>query len=448
MLFASSCKSTAPALNTSKFPTPPPAISVVNVPLEIPATTLTKLLNSQLPSTLYQTENSSLGNGIEGDLLLKRAGTIAWKALDSQAVEIILPIEISGKIGLKRSGLGNLIKGRIPIQQSFRPTFVIDPRINPDWSIGLDGLELIDLGGELELDIFGMKVDLSGMLRQQIQKWAKENLLEKPSIFTLKPMVDLAWAQAGKPIPLEYEGVQKVFSIQPKNVLLQDFFDEQGSLNLWLGLNGSIAAHPADAAPSRAFPLPALSANEDSTNRFEIILPFSLSYAEIDELLTQNLANRTFRLDKKTTFSASGLQTKGLGEALGVTMDFIATKSNGKEITGQLLLMGKPSYDPNSETIRFEQINFDLRSESFQAKTGAGLKRKKIIRQMEKQARFPISAIVAGSISGIQSRLRLQTPIADFQIINLSVTPSGFYPQQAGLLIYLRGSGQIQSSFK
>lgn len=448
ILFFSGCKTVAPALDSNQPLTPPKAVSVVNTPILIPSETLTRLLNSQLPPTLYEARDQSFGNGIEGSLTLKRAGNISWNALDSQAIEIMLPIQISGEMGLKRSGLGSFIRGRIPINESFKPTFVIDPRINPDWSIGVDAFELVDLGGDLEMDIMGMEVDLTGMLQQQIRKWGQENLVQKPSVFTLKPIIELAWAQAGKPILLEYQGIQKAYSIQPQNVLLNDFFDPQGNLNLWLGMNGAIASHPADAAPSRPFPLPPLISNQDSSNHFEIILPFSLSYSEIDRLLTENLVGKTFRIDKKTTFIGSNLRTQSLGQSLGVTMDFIAQKENGKEISGELFLVGKPEYDQKTESIVFRQIDFDLSSDSFQANTGAGLKRKKIIRQMEKQAKFPIGEIVDGSIASIQDRLGLKTPIANFQIIDLEVMPSGFYPQKESLLIHLKGTGQIGTSFK
>ncbi|MHA7129634.1 DUF4403 family protein [Algoriphagus namhaensis] len=441
------CKSALPISSPGELPSPPEPRSSVNVPLQIPAGTLTSLMNSQIPIMLYQIENSSLGNGLEGTLNLRRTGPLTWSAVDSQMIQLTVPLQITGEVGLERTGLGNLIKGKIPIDERFQPTFAIDPVILPNWSVGVESFELIDLGGELGLNLMGMELDLSGVLRKQIQKWAAENLVAKPSVANLKPLVDLAWAQAGKPIVVQWQGMSKAFSIQPTQAKLFDYFDSQGNFNLWLGLDGKINTHPADAAPSRAFPLPNLQSNSDSTNRLEIILPVGVSYEQLDRLLQENLGNRIYRVDKKTTFIPSNFKSQAYGDRIGVEMDFSAEKSNGKQLEGKIFLVGKPAFDQKSESLLFEDINFRLESDSFQARTGAGLKRNKIIRQLEKRAQFPLDEIIEEGLAAIQGRLALQTPLAKFQIQDLKISPSGFYPQSSSFLIYLKASGRVAVDF-
>lgn len=442
------CKSLPPLTNPGPSISPPVSNSEVNTPLTVPKSTLTRVINSQVPQTLIKEQGMSFGNGIEGDLQIIRNGAITWAALDSQLIEVKIPIKIQGEVGLKKSGLGSLLRTRIPLDETLEPLVVMDPEVNPDWSVGIRAFELIELGGALDLDVLGMSVDLSGVLSQQIRKWADENLVAKKSVIQLKPVIDLAWEQVGKPFQVEVEGFQTAFSIQPQEVRFREFFDADQSLNVWLGLAGKVNSHPATATPSRAFPLPSLSPNSFEENALEILMPFSISYAELDELLAENLQNKVFRIDKKTTMIPSNIHTQAYGELIAIRLDFFAEQSNGKSLEGNIFAVGKPYYDPETRDIRFREINFKLESGNFGAQTTAGLKKRKIIRNIQKRAVFPLGDLIDESLISIEDRLGLSTPIGDLKIENLVIEPAGFYPLAQELLIQLKANGTIGIEFK
>ncbi len=446
-LFLSACKSSIPAIEPGDILAPPPAVSQVNANIKIPKATFEKVVNSQVPVNIYGGKDMDFGNGLEGDILIKRTGLISITPVDSQLVQLTIPLNIEGEVGLKRSGIGSFIKGRLPIQESIQPTVLLDPRINSDWSVGVSAFEILDLGGDVSLDILGMQMDLNKLLLDQMQRFAEANLLESESLLSLKPYVDLAWEQVGKPVGLEWRGVAKAVSIQPTQARWYDFFDEGENFNIWLGMEGKINSHPANAAPSRAFPLPQLSKNQDSSDQFDIIIPLSLSYEQMDQLLEENLGNRIYQVDKKTSFQPSNFRSEAFGSLIGINMDFVATRTNGKEISGELFLIGKPNYREDIESLVFEEINFDLDSDSFKAETGAWLKRKKIIRQMQKRAQFPIGDVMTESIAGFEDRLQLNTPIGSFKVEDLKITPT-FYPQENEFIIHFLGNGVVNTEIK
>lgn len=447
-MILSGCKTITPSLAPGPSPLPPPAFSKVNLPLEIPRTTLDRLLNSQVPAILIQENNMSFGSGIEGDLVISRNGKISWASLDSQFIELKIPIQIQGEVGLKKSGLGSLLKSKFPINETLEPVIVIDPEINPDWSVGISAFELIDLGGNLKLEVLGMNLDLSDLLRKEINKWGDQYLLSNESLFSLKPLVDLAWAQAGKPFELEWEGKRVAFSIQPEEVRVNEFFNESNNYTFWLGLDGKIISHPADAAPSRAFPLPKLSPNSDGENYLDITIPISLTYTEIDDLLEENLGQKVFAVDRKTTMTPSNFRTQAYGELLGVSFDFLAEKQGGKIIEGKIFTVAKPIYLAENKSITFTEINYTLESENFGAKAGAGLKRKKILRSIEKRAVFPIGDFMDEGKQSIQNRLGLKTPIADLNLSELNIYPQSFYPTPTGLTLHLQAEGNVKVDWK
>jgi hypothetical protein len=444
----SACKSLSPTSNPSPSPMPPPAISSVNVPLQIPKATLDKIFNSQIPKVLFGEKGLDMGSGINGDLKLSRNGTITWTALDSQLIQLTVPVLVEGQVGLKKGGLGSIFKSKIPINKQFNPIFVVDPEINSNWDLGIKAFELVDLGGSLMLDVLGMQIDLSSLVGKEIRKWSEQNLIGKESIASLKPLVDLTWAQVGKPFQVELEGVQTAFSIQPQEVRFKEFFDANQNFNVWLGLAGKVNSHPASAAPSRAFPLPKLSPNPNNSNELEIIMPLTIGYDQLDQLLAENLADKVFQVDKKTTMIPSTIKTQAFGELIAVSMDFFAEQSNGKSLTGTIFAVGKPTYDIENRQLIFEDINFKIESGNLGAQTSIGLKKRKIIKNIERRAIFPIGDLIDESMASIQNRLGLSTPIADLKIQNLKIIPAGFYPLKNELLIQLKATGKVGVEWK
>ncbi|MEB2783362.1 DUF4403 family protein [Algoriphagus persicinus] len=447
-LFSYSCKSINPSINPGPSTPLPSAIARVNMPLKIPKETLSKLLDSQVPAVLLQEKGLDMGSGITGDLQLKRNGKITWSALDSQRIQLTVPINVVGEVGLKRKGLGSLFQSKLPLDEDFSPVFVIDPVINSNWGIGAESFELVALGGNLAVEVLGMKVDLSGLLSKELRKWGNENLTGGKEIASLKTLVNLAWAQVGKPISISWIGGNTAFSIQPQHVKLKEFFDTDQNYNLWLGMDGKVNSHPVYAAPSRAFPLPGLIQNENPTNELEILIPLTISYATLDELLKQNLEGKEFRVDKKTTMIPSNIKTQAFGDLLAINMDFIAEQTNGKTLNGTLFVVGKPAYTTPSQSIIFEDVNFKMESGSFGAQTGVGLKKRKIIRSIESKAVFPIGEMLNESLGSITNRLGLSTPIMDLKVANLSIEPLGFYPLAKELVIQMKASGEVDVKWK
>lgn len=447
LFLISSCKSLNPAAVPPPM-SPPVSYSTANVPLTIPKQTLDILLNQQIPRILLEEKGMDMGNGIQGDLTFSRNGAASWRSLNDQQIEITIPVRIQGELGLKKGGLGNFFQSKVPLDKSFKPVFVINPEINSDWGLEIRDFDLIDLGGKIELSVLGMNLDLSGIVSKEIQNWASSKFEEGKSLVSFKPFINSAWEKAGKPFIVDFGARKTGFSIQPDSVKLKEFFDSSQNYNLWLGLNGKVNSHPAEAIPSRSFPLPGLSPNENSENKLEIVLPLSLSYAQLNELLDENLNGKTFKIDKKTSMTPSNIQTSAFGELLAVSMDFFAEQTNGKNLDGKLFIVGKPTYDPATQSLTLKNLNFKIESGNLGAQTSIGLKKRKIIRQIEKRAVFPIGNALEESLGGIQNRLAFDTPYANLKVSGVTIVPGEFYPTANGLLVQLIATGKVDVRWK
>lgn len=446
-LLAASCKSLDPTANLP-LPTVPKTSSVVNVPLDIPFTTLTAVANRETPSLIFRQRGMDLGNGLVGDFEFSRNGKIQLRALDQQRLEVVFPLKIQGEIGLKPGGIRNLLQTKVPINQALAPVFVINPQVQSNWYLGISEFELLDLGGKMALSVLGIELDLSPLVRQEIRRFAKQELTSKPNLLALKPMMESIWNQVGKPIVVDVEGKKTGLSIRPDSVKLREYLQPNKGLHLDLGFQGQVQIHPATALPSRAFPLPTISPNTDASNRIDLELPLTFTYAELDALILQSFGGQAIRMNKTYVFQAKQFRTQAYGDRLGITVAFTAVSNKGGELTGELFLAGQPVYDPTTQVLRVDNLDFVMKSGSAKAMLGTMIKKGKINKQLSQRMKMPLGETIGESLKGLQGRLSLQTSVANLAIQGLQIVPIGFYPIATGLAIPLKATATTAIQWK
>jgi hypothetical protein len=444
---AVSCKSLDPSASLP-LPVVPSTKSSLNVPLEIPFSTLTAVANRETPSLIFRQRGMDLGNGLVGDFEFSRNGKIQLRALDQQRLEVVFPLKIQGEIGLKPGGLRNLLQTKVPINQALAPVFVINPQVQSNWYLGISEFELLDLGGKMALSVLGIELDLSPLVRQEIRRFAKQELTSKPNLLALKPMMESIWNQVGKPIVVDVEGKKTGLSIRPDSVKLREYLQPNKGLHLDLGFQGQVQLHPATAVPSRAFPLPTISSNTDASNRIDLELPLTFTYAELDALIQQSFGGQAIRMNKTYVFQAKQFRTQAYGDRLGITVAFTAVSNKGGELTGELFLAGQPVYDPATQVLRVDNLDFVMKSGSAKAMLGAMIKKGKINKQLSQRMKMPLGETIGESLKGLQGRLSLQTSVANLGIQGLQIVPLGFYPTATGLAIPLKATATTAIQWK
>jgi hypothetical protein len=444
---AASCKSLDPAASLP-LPVVPGTKSSLNVPLEIPFSTLTAVANREIPSLIFRQRGMDLGNGLVGDFDFSRNGKIQLRALDQQRLEVVFPLKIQGEIGLKPGGIRNLLQSKVPINQALAPVFVINPQVQSNWYLGISEFELLDLGGKMALSVLGIELDLSPLVRQEIRRFAKQELTSKPNLLALKPMMESIWNQVGKPIVVDVEGKKTGLSIRPDSVKFREYLQPNKGLHLDLGFRGQVQVHPVAAVPSRAFPLPTISPNTDASNRIDLELPLVFTYSELDALIQQSFGGQAIRMNKNYVFQAKQFRTQAYGDRLGITVAFTATSTKGGELTGELFLVGQPVYDPVTQVLRVDNLDFVMKSGSAKAMLGTMIKKGKIHKQLSQQMKMPLGETIGESLKGLEGRLSLQTSVANLAIQGLQIVPIGFYPTATGLAVHLKATATTSIQWK
>ncbi len=446
-IFAVSCKTLDPAASLP-LPTIPKTSSLVNVPLDIPFTTLTTVANRYTPNVLFKQRGMDLGNGLVGDFEFSRNGKIQLRALDQQRLEVVFPLKIQGEIGLKPGGIRNLLQSKVPFNTNLAPVFVINPELQSNWYLAIPEFELLDLGGKLGFSVLGIELDLSPMVRQEIRRFAKQELTSKPNLLPLKPVMESIWNQVGKPMVMDIEAKKTGLSIRPDSVKIREYLQPNKGLRLDLGVKGQVQVHPATALPTRAFPLPKISPNTDASNRIDLQLPLEFTYGELDALIQKSFGGQSIPMNKTYRFNATQFRTQAYGERLGITVAFTAVSTKGGDLKGELFLVGRPVYDPSTRVLQVVELDFAMKSGSAKATLGTMIKKGKIHRELSQRMKMPLGETIAESLKEIQKQLSLQTPVANLSIQNLQIVPIGFYPTATGLAIPLQATGTTTIQWK
>lgn len=437
-----SCKSLNPAAVPASILIPDARFSS-NVPWVVPKNVLDRIIQEQVPQILFEQNGLDMGNGIEGDLRFSRSGQVIWKSTNGQKLQLILPIRVQGQLGLKKGGLGSFFKSKVPIDKSFSPVMTFDPEINSDWKLEFREFELLDLGGKIDLNILGFEIDLSSIVQREIRNLVAQSFGAGKALFDLKMLAFTQWNKFGKPIILDLENEKMGFSLLPKEVRFTEFFDSNQNLNILLGFDGLVNSHPGGDFTSIA-PLPAiLKPNSQTQNKLSISLPITVTFAQVDRVLERNIAGRSIQLDSKTTLIGSNFRTNSFGNLISLEFDFVANQESKKPVLGKIFAVGMPFYDIQSQSLGISNVNFKISGTNLGAQTGIGLKKRKIIRQLEKKVVFPLENLLAENLKGIEERLKFSTPYADFKLDEFQLSSLSVYPTKSGLSIAFQMEGKM-----
>jgi hypothetical protein len=174
------------------------------------------------------------------------------------------------------------------------------------------------------------------------------------------------------------------------------------------------------------------------------MIPLAISYQDLDQYLNESLAGQRFRTDKNTILEVSNLASQSFGDRTLLKMDFLAIRKGKRQITGEMYLVGKPKYDASTESIRFEEIDFDINTKNVLARSATWMKQGQVLTQIQKLASYPIGEYLAEARRELRLQGQLRTAFADFSLVDPKLDVEGIYNTEEDIRIYLRSTGKMQ----
>lgn len=423
----------------------PEAISTINIPLEIPLQYIEKHLNKGLAELVYSENDLNIGNGISTNLNVFRTGNLRLSSDAENKLLVNLPMRLKGELKIAKTLFGQSLSTSIPYDENLSPVVSFTPEIGKDWDVAINNLKIESWGRPLKYSLLGYEVDFDPILRKHVEKVLTNQLSSNGlSRISFKRLITETWNAYGEAFKIGRGDLESYLYTVPQKIKISEQFTEDHKLQLNLGLEGKVLTYLGEKPQAKPSPLPGLYYNDDTTNFLDITLPIAVGYPVFDEYLNRELSGQNFRIDKQTNFIPKGISTQSFGDRALVQMDFTLQRAGRKDLTGELFLVGRPTYDAATEAIRFEDIDFDINSKNILANNASWLKQGQLLAAIKRQAYFPIGSYIDQARMELQQRGYLSTDFASFRVERPELTVDGIYVTEQDVRIYLNAKGQME----
>jgi hypothetical protein len=327
--------------------------SSINLSIEASTADLAAIINQSLPKNLYKGQG-----GLGTSVTVLRTGPVVLTANDN-FVFLTLPIQLT---------FGYAVYESYPLRTNLR--FKARVNVTPDWRLKTDlyytGLsdnfaDTFKLG-PVSLKPKSMIENTVGPVQKLLAPFIDAKVNES---IQLKAKVVPLWTNAFSPTLVSKE-FSAWLKLTPEKIVMSPLLAANNQIRLSIGVitGAEITVGPKPvAAPVKALPpvqqFPAFDKN------FHIQLPADIFYADLVTALNPVLLNKTFGDDRKITIKKFNLK----GEDGRLVVVLTATG----DFDGGLTLLAKPVYNPQNNSLTFENVDFDTKNAGWLISAGSWL---------------------------------------------------------------------------
>jgi hypothetical protein len=406
-------------------------------------------LNKDWSSKLFSDNALSLGSGLFADLDVTRIGKISLKGLENNALLVKMPMNLKGDLKIEKKVFGQVLSTNIPFNENINPEFSFIPEIGPNWDLVIKNLNIESWGRSMKYNLLGFEIDLESLVRSQLYRVLDNQLsVNNLSKLDFKNMAQETWNAFSEPYSIEQNGIQVHFFAVPKSLKVRDEVSIDQKLNLYIGIEGEMFSKIGEKPQFTPSLLPDITLNENQDNIFDVVLPLTLLYDDLNDYLNKAISGQRIRADGKTVIVPSNLKTQQYGDKILLGMDFNAIRNNKKEVSGKIYFAGKPVFDQDSESLKFSNIEFDVKTPDFLSNWGIKSKRKKIQSQIEKLAVISLSGFLDEARTKLEQQGFLETEFARFKVVDPSLNIEGIITTSDDMQVFFRAKGKMDVQLK
>jgi hypothetical protein len=380
-------------------------LSVLNVPVEIPVTEIENQVNQKIKGLIYE-DNSYEDDGND-NLKAKvwKISPIRMVALESSFLfEVPLKIWISA--GYKVSPLGMTLSGYQDTEFSIKIRLISKIVLTPDWKVKSETyVDSYDWISEPNVKVAGFNIPIKSMVSRMLNKNADKitDAIDEQvgENIELKKSVEVAWNLAHEPVMLAKE-FDTWLVIKPTGIVMTPLLAKNGVLKSVIGINGytqtvTSAAKPAVVTAPR---LPDLKIVDKVSDNFRISLISLVSYEEAGRQATNRFKGEKFSfLGGKYSVEVTSIEMYGQNEKLVIKAGLSGS------MKGHIYLKGVPFYNPETQQLSLQGLDYDLDTRNSILKTANWLLQGQFARMMEKKMVFPVGEQVNDAKKTIQAAL-------------------------------------------
>ncbi len=374
--------------------------SMVNIPIRFKGSEIENLLNAKLNYVIYEDNNA------EDDGLMMKATknqNITLK-LDGLNIDYAVPLKLwvwkklldnawTGKRGIEAEG---------DITLNFRTTL----NIYGDWSVD-SRTELTNYTwqrnmavktGIGNIDVKYLADIIIGRTKNTITTGIDKQL--KSQFQLLNPMTE-AWKQMQTPISLTNAYGRWWVKLTPEEVKLTPFRNENDALVANVVVSTLVDVKTGEMQPvfrPNSY-LPPFQYSYTNADSFNINLVTSIPLVEAERMAKNYCANQTFNAGGKKV-RVVNIELFGQNDKMVVN-----TKFEG-DFSGNLYLVGKPFFNPLTNSVELKDLDYDLQTKSFLIRTAKWLFDRTILNKIKESCVFKVDNNIATLKNTMNDQMR------------------------------------------
>lgn len=391
------------------LPPSEPAISVINLPMEMKVSELENLLNKQLTGLLYE-DNSFDDNG--GDNIMAKA----WKKenirlnFDKGQFVYRVPLKLWIKVGWKIEQFGISLSDYRELNAEIALNFRTSVVINEDWTLtttttseGYEWLSKPTLKlGPVDVPITWIANMVMGYNQDKINQALDEGLQKS---LDLKTTARDVWKLVQEPMLLDEEYALWL-RVTPKAIATTQISGGNGKLAQRTSLQVTAECFSGKKPPLRPISdLPKLSKGLSTGNDFLMNVNAYVPFAYIDSVTRKELQGSRYDIGKRY------IVIKGC-EVYGSEQQMIIAAQVEGSLNGTLYFAGNPAYRPSDSSIVLNNLQFHMQTRNVLLRSAAWLANGGIERLIQRKMAYPAGPSINETYKAINQSLA-KYPLAE-----------------------------------
>ncbi len=343
------------------FPVP---VSLVALPLRYEVRYFEQWLNRKI-SGKFLDRHFPVNEGRDTLWLsLTRAEPIRL-ALRNEKFRIDVPISAEGKFTTRV--LGVQLSNREPVNAEMILRLTVDADLDHQWRLVTStSLDTIIWVKDPALRIAFVEIDIKDMITRLLKGHESELLAKLDDVFhqdvNFRRPINKVWQDIQKPMHIikQYPHAWLVF--QPETVTGRIRLNDPEALmfDLSVELKAKVIPFSVDT-PDVFVPLPNLIIS-DPSDSFNLVLNGSIPYRETSAYLSSLAAGQSFSRYGYTVMMDTVIM-------FGTTHGIALKSELSGDITGHVIVQGKPEYDPDGKTMHINHFRYEVNTSSTMVNT-------------------------------------------------------------------------------
>lgn len=447
ILSFNACRTLKPTKPEENYPalSPQRNISTINIPVEFSLQELENQINKKVAGLIYEDDGENQSKSENFQFKVWKRDNISVQGKDDKfLIKVPLKVWVKADLSLKQIGLNvSEVKDTdFEIDLNFVSGLAVDSNYNVITDITANGHDWIKKPklkmGFLEISLGSLVEPHIRDAQQQISKHLNKQVQDNINI---KKHVQHAWNKIQKPI-LVSEAYQAWINLKPSEIHMTPLHVNENKVNAIIGLSAVTETYFGEKPQNnKVSSLPPLKITDSVDDDFSITFSGEISQENAKSILAKKFVGKSYSFrNGKRNVTITGIDLYGSGEDMIIEADLTGS------IDGKIYLSGKPEFDPASQSLVVQNLDYTLDTKNKLTKTANWLIKGRMVRNLEESLQIPLETQITKARTAIENRLKNQA-LAKGVILNGTldnIAPSEVYMTEDSIVALVKATGKAE----